>query len=355
VNAFRHPARHAGSRRGDFRRILQSAVGARSARLPARTPDRLRGAGRGRGCGASRRGGRFRRRTSLSNAPTIVPRRHRGSGGVPFAKRGNGPAASRCTHAKRAAPAPSARRGATGPCPCGGPGSAPASGAARRTSAGPPSPPGDPGPGARQVERFRAREARVERTFRTMAWEGDALLLLDQRVLPVLESMRRCADPSSVADAIRTMVVRAPGDRRVRAFGLVLAVRSRGRKGGLAERRSTRRRPSLREPGRRRSTSSGRSTGCAVRPLRCRTIPPQLFSLLEKRRCPVREDVAANRAMGAHGAKLLPARGAFSPTATRAPSPAGTGRRSGDTFRHRCGKRIHVYVDETRPFLQGSG
>ena len=53
-------------------------------------------------------------------------------------------------------------------------------------------------------------------TFRTMAWEGDALLLLDQRVLPVLESMRRCADPSSVADAIRTMVVRGAPDPLLR-------------------------------------------------------------------------------------------------------------------------------------------
>ncbi|HLO10168.1 MAG TPA: S-methyl-5-thioribose-1-phosphate isomerase, partial [Desulfobacteria bacterium] len=54
-----------------------------------------------------------------------------------------------------------------------------------------------------------------------MAWEGDALLLLDQRVLPMIESMRRCPDPSSVADAIRTMVVRgAPAIGVSAAFGL---------------------------------------------------------------------------------------------------------------------------------------
>ncbi|HSE14614.1 MAG TPA: hypothetical protein VLB08_03395, partial [Candidatus Deferrimicrobium sp.] len=69
-------------------------------------------------------------------------------------------------------------------------------------------------------------------TFRTMAWEGDALLLLDQRVLPMVESMRRCADPSSVADAIRTMVVRgAPAIGVSAAFGLVLAVRCAWKKG----------------------------------------------------------------------------------------------------------------------------
>ena len=68
--------------------------------------------------------------------------------------------------------------------------------------------------------------------FRTMAWQGDALLLLDQRVLPMVESMRRCPDPSSVADAIRTMVVRgAPAIGVSAAFGLVLAVRCAWKKG----------------------------------------------------------------------------------------------------------------------------
>ncbi|HEX9190528.1 MAG TPA: hypothetical protein VF847_00420, partial [Candidatus Deferrimicrobiaceae bacterium] len=62
-------------------------------------------------------------------------------------------------------------------------------------------------------------------SFRTLSWEGDALLLLDQRVLPVVESTCRCIDPTGVADAIRTMVVRgAPAIGVAAAFGLVLAV-----------------------------------------------------------------------------------------------------------------------------------
>src|SRR3970282_2308810 len=78
----------------------------------------------------------------------------------------------------------------------------------------------------------RAGGAPLSGAFRTMAWEGDALLLLDQRVLPMVGSMRRCPDPTSVADAIRTMVVRgAPAIGVSAAFGLVLAVRGAWKKG----------------------------------------------------------------------------------------------------------------------------
>ena len=42
-------------------------------------------------------------------------------------------------------------------------------------------------------------------SFRTLEWTGDALLLLDQRVLPGKESVLRYTDAAGVADAIRAI------------------------------------------------------------------------------------------------------------------------------------------------------
>ncbi|OYV72595.1 MAG: S-methyl-5-thioribose-1-phosphate isomerase, partial [Deltaproteobacteria bacterium 21-66-5] len=184
-----------------------------------------------------------------------------------------------------------------------------------------------------------------------MAWEGDALLLLDQRVLPMVESMRRCTDPSSVADAIRTMVVRgAPAIGVSAAFGLVLAVRCAWKKG----------RPW------RRAFDEAATELAGTRPTAVNLFwaidrmrreaealpddPAAAFSRLEERAVALfEEDVAANRAMGTHGAKLLPARGSvLTHCNAGALATAGYGTALG-VIRSAvaAGKRIHVYVDET--------
>jgi methylthioribose-1-phosphate isomerase len=68
------------------------------------------------------------------------------------------------------------------------------------------------------------------------------------------------------------------------------------------------------------------------------------------------EDVAANRAMGAHGARLLPANGSvLTHCNAGALATAGYGTALGVVRAAvSAGKKIHVYVDETRPFLQGA-
>jgi len=194
--------------------------------------------------------------------------------------------------------------------------------------------------------------------FRTIAWEGDALLLLDQRVLPAVESMRRCTDPSTVADAIRTMVVRgAPAIGVSAAFGLVLAVRSAWKKG----------RPWRRAFDEAATELSGtRPTAVnlfwAIDRMRREAAalpddPAAAFARLEERAIALfEEDVAANRAMGEHGAKLLPAKGnVLTHCNAGALATAGYGTALGVIRASvAAGKRIHVYVDETRPFLQGS-
>ena len=69
------------------------------------------------------------------------------------------------------------------------------------------------------------------RSIPTLKWTGDALLLLNQRVLPLRESVTSVTQAQGVAHAIRTMVVRgAPAIGVAAAFGLVLAVQNANRR-----------------------------------------------------------------------------------------------------------------------------
>ena len=68
------------------------------------------------------------------------------------------------------------------------------------------------------------------------------------------------------------------------------------------------------------------------------------------------EDIAANQAMGRHGATLMPpSGGVLTHCNAGALATAGYGTALG-VIRAAVeqGKKIHVYADETRPFLQGS-
>ena len=194
--------------------------------------------------------------------------------------------------------------------------------------------------------------------FRTLSWEGDALLLLDQRVLPVVESMCRCADPTAVADAIRTMVVRgAPAIGVAAAFGLVLAVQG-ARKKKRAWRNAFQEAATLLAGTRPTAVNlfwAIRRMGDVAAKLP--DDPDMAVARLEKEAMAIlEEDVAANRAMGAHGAKLLPARASvLTHCNAGALATAGYGTALGVIrAATAAGKRIHVYVDETRPFLQGA-
>jgi len=198
----------------------------------------------------------------------------------------------------------------------------------------------------------------VSGTFRTLSWEGDALLLLDQRVLPVVESMCRCSDPTGVADAIRTMVVRgAPAIGVAAAFGLVLAVQ-------IARKKKRPWRKAFEEAAKELAATRPTAVNLFWAIGRMRDAasalpddPDTAAARLEKEALAILEqDVAANRAMGAHGAKLLPAKASvLTHCNAGALATAGYGTALG-VIRAAvaAGKRVHVYVDETRPFLQGS-
>jgi methylthioribose-1-phosphate isomerase len=195
-------------------------------------------------------------------------------------------------------------------------------------------------------------------SFRTLEWTGDALLLLDQRVLPGKETVLRLTEAEGVSEAIRAMVVRgAPAIGVAAAFGLVLAVRSAGGEG---------------RPWRKAFRDAAERLG-ATRPTAVNLFwaiermrkaagalpddPREAGRLLEAEAVAIcEEDLEANRRMGEHGAELLSS-GSSVLTHCNAGALATTGYgtalgviRAAVT----AGKKIHVYADETRPFLQGA-
>ncbi len=195
--------------------------------------------------------------------------------------------------------------------------------------------------------------------FRTLEWKGNALHLLDQRILPLREMTVRCGTPREVAQAIRALVVRgAPAIGVAAAFGLVLAVPEAAKRGrpwrAVFDEGAT-------------ELSASRPTAVnlfwAIDRMRraAGSVPENdaaaAFARLEKEaQAILEEDLEANRRMGAHGAKLLSS-GASVLTHCNAGAlaTAGYGTALG-VIRTAVaqGKKIHVYVDETRPVLQGA-
>jgi methylthioribose-1-phosphate isomerase len=191
-------------------------------------------------------------------------------------------------------------------------------------------------------------------------WEGDRLVLLDQTKLPVEEVERAYTAWPEVADAIRTLVVRgAPAIGVAAAFGVVLAARaSRATTHaalladleeaikGLAATRPTAVNLFWALDRMRRLVVVGA-------PLPVGTLRDRL---LQEAQAILAEDLAANRAMGAHGAALVPD-GARVLTHCNAGAlaTAGYGTALGVIrAAHERGKLAVVWVDETRPVMQGS-
>jgi methylthioribose-1-phosphate isomerase len=186
-----------------------------------------------------------------------------------------------------------------------------------------------------------------------LAPTGDAVFMLDQRRLPAEEQYVELRSAAEVAEAIRAMVVRgAPAIGISAAYGLVLAARqpdgdARAHLDEAAER--------LRES---RPTAVNLFWAIERMLERARTTPVSAWfeALADEARAIHREDVAACRAMGAFGAASVPD-GATVLTHCNAGALAtgGYGTALGVIRAAAAqGKRIKVFADETRPYLQGA-
>jgi methylthioribose-1-phosphate isomerase len=176
------------------------------------------------------------------------------------------------------------------------------------------------------------RRAAVE----PLRWEEDALLVLDQRALPGEERWIRCERVDQVADCIRTLAVRgAPAIGLAAAYGLALANPS-GRAEAAELLRSTR--PT--------------AVNLAWALERCAGAP----DALEAARRLHREQDEADRRLAELGAELFG-------DATRALTHCNTGALATGGYGTACGvlraawergRLAEVWVDETRPLLQGA-
>ncbi len=193
----------------------------------------------------------------------------------------------------------------------------------------------------------------------TVAFEDEAVVLIDQRLLPGEEVFLRCRDHHEVAVAIRDMAVRgAPAIGVTAALGIALGVRREAAEG-----------PALREAFGAicAEMAATRPTAVnlfwAIDRMRARfeRDAPAGGSvlrdgLLEEAQAILDEDVRSCRRMGDLGAPLLPENArVLTHCNAGALATAGYGTALG-VIRSaaRLGRVLKVYADETRPYLQGA-
>ncbi len=194
-------------------------------------------------------------------------------------------------------------------------------------------------------------------TTDTLRWRDDALELLDQRALPNRVEYLRYATAQDVAQAIKDLVVRgAPAIGCAAAYGMALA-------GAACRARPDNSENILRSA--HDALASSRPTAVNLfwaldrqrkiweQPASAATLAGQL---LQEAHTILREDLAMNRAMGAHGAALIP-EGASILTHCNAGALATAGHGTAlGVIRSavEAGKKLTVTSCETRPVLQGA-
>ena len=191
-------------------------------------------------------------------------------------------------------------------------------------------------------------------------WAEDRLLLLDQTLLPMEERFREYSRWPDVAEAIRTLVVRGgPAIGCAAAFGLVLAARQSlaGDTDGIVRdlEEAEKGLASTRPTAVNLFWALDRMRGVAHAE-RARSVSAFRARLLAEAQAILEEDLAGNRALGAHGASLVP-EGARILTHCNAGAlaTAGYGTAVGVIrAAHERGRVAMVWVDETRPVMQGS-
>ena len=202
--------------------------------------------------------------------------------------------------------------------------------------------------------------------FKTIEWTDEGVRMIDQTRLPREEVYVTCRTHAEVAEAIRSMVIRgAPAIGVAAAMGVALGVKDSPAK-TLAE---------LGADFDRTAETISRTRPTAVNLFwavaRMRHVFEEALAgpqaeaeklalarsrLVEEAQRVLAEDIAINRAMGQHGAALLPDAGTILTHCNAgALATAGYGTALG-VIRAAvaAGKKIRVFADETRPFLQGA-
>lgn len=204
--------------------------------------------------------------------------------------------------------------------------------------------------------------------FRTVWWQDDHPALLDQTRLPFEQVVLDCREVEQVAEAIRALRVRgAPAIGVIAAYGVALAARH------AAVRTAVPAGAGLDTAGFATQVRAACDVLAATRPTavnlfwaidRMRRALPDgpgdpgqaARLLLAEARAIAAEDVAACRRMGELGAALIQdGMGLLTHCNAGALATTGIGTATAPLYvAHEAGRRIMVYVDETRPVLQGA-
>ena len=196
--------------------------------------------------------------------------------------------------------------------------------------------------------------------IKTLEWTAAGVRFIDQTKLPTEEVYVTCKDYKEVANAIRTMIVRgAPAIGVAAAMGVAIGAR-RSKATTLTE---LERQLDVVCNAIAETRPTAVNLFWAIRRMRekfdeLRSLPVERIKtelVAEAQRMHV-EDIAANEAMGRHGAVLLPnSGGILTHCNAGALATAGYGTALGVIRAAvESGKKLHVFADETRPFLQGS-
>lgn len=201
--------------------------------------------------------------------------------------------------------------------------------------------------------------------LRTVWWEPGAVCLIDQLRLPQSQLTARCTSLAQVAQAIKTMVVRgAPAIGCTAAYGMALVATQStqptlaARLDELAEAKAVL--DAQRPTAVNLAWATQRMLHCAQQAVASQA--PALSGadlaeqVLAEAHAILAEDLAMCHAIGDHGAPLIPARGrVLTHCNAGGLATAGYGTALAPIrTAFQQGRTIHVWVDETRPFLQGA-
>ncbi len=191
----------------------------------------------------------------------------------------------------------------------------------------------------------------------TIAWRDDGVVLIDQRRLPAETVYVTCRDYREVAEAIRSMAIRgAPAIGVAAAMGVAL---------GMLHAEP----PDLDAQFETICDTLARTRPTAVNlfwaiermkrvygGVRGRSLEEIREALRAEAEQIKREDIEVNRAIGRHGSELIPdGHAVLTHCNAGALATAGYGTALGVIrAAASAGKKIHVFADETRPFLQGA-
>jgi methylthioribose-1-phosphate isomerase len=196
--------------------------------------------------------------------------------------------------------------------------------------------------------------------IKTVEWTNQGVRFIDQRRLPTEEVYVVCRNYEEVAAAIRDMAVRgAPAIGVSAAMGVALGMQqstATDMAGFSAHFDRVAKLIAETRPTAVNLFWGIRRMKAKFDSLSTRTIPQIKDAMVAEAQLMLVEDIAANEAMGKHGAVLMPSSGGvLTHCNAGALATCGYGTALG-VIRAAvsAGKQIHVFADETRPFLQGS-